>query len=123
MKSALCIAMLSLSVCLPAHAYEVETGAVMICDTEKQVERFVELFNGNQQIAARAVNSEENNPNACAIVDVSYVRGPKLDTARNRSQAFQIIPIVVVGVSTANGYAPVKPALFFTPVEVKEFAV
>ena len=123
MKSALCIAMLSLSVCLPAHAYEVQTGAVMICDTQKQVERFVELFDGNQQIAIRAVNTEENKPNACAMVDVSYVQGPKLDTARNRSHAFQIIPIVVVGINTADGYAPVKPALFFTPVEVKEFAV
>ncbi|HLQ93420.1 MAG TPA: hypothetical protein VK148_25650 [Xanthobacteraceae bacterium] len=123
MKSALCIAMLSLSVCLPAHAYEVQTGAVMICDTQKQVERFVEIFDGNQQIAIRAVNTEENKPNACAMVDVSYVQGPKLDTARNRSHAFQIIPIVVVGINTADGYAPVKPALFFTPVEVKEFAV
>jgi hypothetical protein len=95
----------------------------MICDTQKQVERFVELFDGNQQIAIRAVNTEENKPNACAIVDVSYVQGPKLDMARNRSHAFQVIPIVVVGINTANGYAPVKPALFFTPVEVKEFAV
>ena len=123
MKSALCIAMLSLSFCLPAHAYEVETGPVMICDTQRQVERFVELFDGNQQIAIRTVNSEENKPNACAIIDVSYVQGPKLDTARSRSHAFQILPIVVIGISTANGYAPVKPALFFTPVEVKEFAV
>ena len=123
MKSALCIAMLSLSVCLPAHAYEVQTGPVMICDTQKQVERFVELFDGNQQIAIREVNSEENKPNACAIVDVSYVQGPKLDMARNRSHAFQILPIVVIGISTANGYAPVKPTVFFTPVEVKEFVV
>jgi len=123
MKSALCIAMLSLSICLPAHAYEVQTGAVMICDTEKQVERFVELFDGNQQIAIRAVNTEENKPNACAIVDVSYVAGPKLDMARSQSHAFRIIPIVVVGINTASGYAPVNPALFFTPVEVKEFAV
>ena len=123
MKSALTIAILSLSFCLPAHAYEVRTGAVMICDTQKQVERFVELFDGNQQIAIRAVNSEENKPNACAIIDVSYVQGPELGMARSKSHAFQIIPIVVIGISTTNGYEPVKPALFFAPVEVREFAV
>ena len=127
MKSVLSIAMLSLSaslsVCLPAQAYEVQTGTVMICDTEKQVERFAELFDGNQQVAIHAVNTEENNPNACAVMNISYVAGPEQGTARSRSHAFQITPIVVVGISTENGYAPVKPVIFFTPVEVKEFAV
>ena len=33
--------LLSLFICLPAHAYELETGTVMICDTQKQAERFV----------------------------------------------------------------------------------
>jgi hypothetical protein len=43
--------------------------------------------------------------------------------ARSRSHAFQIVPIVVVGANTPGGYRPVNPALFFTLVEVKEFAV
>jgi hypothetical protein len=59
----------------------------------------------------------------CAEVDVSYVQGPKFSMARSRSHAFQIVPIVVVGANTPGGYRPVKPALFFTLVEVKEFAV
>jgi hypothetical protein len=123
MKSILRIALLSLLTCLPAHAYEVETGAVMVCDTQQQVERFVQLFDGNAQVAIRAVNTEENNPNACAMVDVSYVQGPLLEMARSTSHAFQIIPIVVIGVHTPNGYRQVAPALFFTLVEVKELAV
>jgi hypothetical protein len=81
MKSILRIAVLSWLVCLPAHAYEVETGAITICDTQKQVERFVQLFEGNAQVALRAVNAEEHNPNACAMVDVSYVQGPNLGLA------------------------------------------
>ena len=125
MKSALSIAILSLSlsVCLPAHAYEVQTGAVMICETQKQAERFVELFDGNQQVAMRTVNSEENNPMACTTLELSYVPGPKQGMARSRSHAFQIIPIVVFGIHTAGGSAPVAPRIFFTVVEVKEFAV
>jgi hypothetical protein len=123
MKTALIVAILSLITCLPAHAYETETGAVMICDTQKQVERYVQVFDGNPRAAIRAVNTEENDPNACALTDVSYVQGPDAGMARSSSHAFRIVPIVVFGVNTSSGYAPVKPALFFTPVEIKEISV
>jgi len=123
MKTALIVAILSSVPCLPAQAYETETGAVMICDTQKQVERYVQIFDGNPRAAIRAVNTEENNPNACALVDVSYVQGPDVSMARSSSHAFRIVPIAVVGVSTSSGSTPVKPALFFTPVEIKELSV
>jgi hypothetical protein len=123
MKTALIVAVLSLVTCLPAHAYETETGAVMICDTQKQVERYVQVFDGNPRAAVRAVNTEENDPNACALADVTYVQGPDVGMARSISHAFRIVPIAVVGVNTARGSAPVKPALFFTPVEIKELSV
>jgi hypothetical protein len=96
---------------------------VTICDTQSQVERYAQLFDGNPQVAIRAVNTEQHDPNACALVDVSYVQGPHLGVARGNSHAFQIIPIVVVGVNTPNGYRPAKPALFFTPVKIAELAV
>jgi len=123
MKTALIVAILSSVPCLPAQAYETETGAVMICDTQKRVERYVQIFDGNPRAAIRAVNTEENNPNACALVDVSYVQGPDVSMARSSSHAFRIVPIAVVGVSTSSGSTPVKPALFFTPVEIKELSV
>ena len=123
MKSAMCLATLFFLTCLPGHAYEVETGSITICDTQKQVERFVQLFDEDPQVAMSAVNAEENNPNACAEVDVSYVPGPQLGVARSRSHAFQIIPIVVFGVNMPARFQAVKPRLFFTLVEVKEFAV
>ena len=123
MKTAPIVAILSLVTCLPAHAYETEIGAVMICDTQKQVERYVQIFDGNPRAAIRAVNTEENDPNACALVDVSYVQGPDVSMARSSSHAFRIVPIAVVGVSTSSGSTPVKPALFFTPVEIKELSV
>ena len=123
MKTALIVAILSLVTCLPALAYETETGAVTICDTQKQVERYVQVFDGNPRAAIHLVNTEENDPNACALADVAYVQGPDVGMARSSSHAFRIVPIVVVGVSRSSGYAPVKPGLFFTPVEIKELAV
>jgi hypothetical protein len=38
MKSALCLVLLSSLICLPARAREIETGAIMLCDTQKQVD-------------------------------------------------------------------------------------
>jgi hypothetical protein len=123
MKSALSFAILSLLMCLPAQAHEVETGSVMICDTQKQVERFVQIFDGNHERAIRAINAEENNPSACAMVDVAYVQGPSIGMARTMSHAFRIIPVAVIAVNTPGGFRPIQSALFFTLVKVKEYAV
>ena len=123
MKSALCLVLLFSLICLPAHAQEIETGAIMLCDTQKQVERFAQLYEGDPQTALSAVNTEENDPTACAMADVAYVQGPRLGTARSRSHAFGIIPIMVLAVATPRGYQPVSPSRFFTPVTVVELAV
>jgi hypothetical protein len=125
MKNALrfVLPLLSLFICLPAQAYELETGPVMICDTQKQVERLAQVFDGDQQVAVRAINNEERNPSACGVVDVAYVQGPELGVARSGSHTFRIIPIVVVAADTPAGYRKAEPALFFTLVEVVEYAV
>jgi hypothetical protein len=123
MKSALCLAMLLSLIGLPAQAHEVETGAIMVCDTQQQAERYAQLFDGNQQVALGAVNAEANNPSACAVVEVAFVPGPPVEMARGKSHAFQVVPIVVVGFKGPNGFQQLQPALVFTLVKVKEFAV
>jgi hypothetical protein len=40
----------------------------LLCDTQTQLERFVALFSRDTQAAVGAVNSEEHNPTACALV-------------------------------------------------------
>jgi hypothetical protein len=123
MKSALHIAILSLFACAPAHAYQLETGSVLICDTQQQVERYVQLFDGDDQVAISAVNTEEHDPNACSLVEAAYVQGPQVGVERSRSYAFGVAPIVVVAIATERGYKPVKPGIFFTLVRINEFAV
>jgi hypothetical protein len=123
MKSAVCLATLFFFMCLPGNAFEVETGSITICDTQKQVERFAQLLGEDPEVAIGAVNAEEKDPHACALVDVAYLQGPRLGMARNSLHAFRIVPILVVGTSTPAGYQPVTPTPFFALVEVKEFAV
>src|ERR1700730_15030938 len=108
MRLALHLALLLLA-CYPAQAREYEHGTALLCDSQKQVERYVALFQGDEQSTVDAVNTEVRNPTACGLGTVAFVRGPDLGTARNRESAFQIVRILVVGVDTPDGIRPVKP--------------
>jgi hypothetical protein len=68
--------------CGSAQAMDYEVGTSLICDTQTQVERFVAVLSGDTQAAIDAVNSEEQNPTACALIDVAYLRGAEIGMAR-----------------------------------------
>jgi hypothetical protein len=123
MKLALCLALLSLIVFSPARAQEYERGTALLCDTQRQVERYVALFTGEEQSAINAVNTEEQNPNACGIATVAFMRGPELGTARNKESAFQIVHVLVVGIETASGLRSVRPSAYFSAFRVIEYDV
>ena len=121
MKYVPSLALSFLLMCEPAKAHEVMTGPVLICDTQEQVERFVQAFDGNQDLAINTVNVEERDPNACGVVNATYVLGPQIGVARSQAYAFEISAVAVI-VITPNGYQPTKLSLYFTPVSLKEFA-
>ena len=121
MKLALQLALAFLLFSLSARAQEFEQGTGAVCDTQKQMERYVALFDGDAEAAIDAVNAEEHDPTACALATVTYLRGPQLETVRTKDTAFEIVRILVVGVSTPQGVRPVKPAAFFTVFGVLEY--
>jgi hypothetical protein len=116
-------ALLATPFCAPAQAADYEVGASLVCDTQAQVERFVALFTGDAQAAIRVVNAEEQNPSACAIVNVAYVRGAQIGMARHGDSAFEIVRILVVGIESDEGIHAVRPAVYFSLFGVKEYAV
>jgi hypothetical protein len=117
------VALFATPFCAAAQTPDYEVGVSLVCDTQAQVERFVALFNGDAQAAIRLVNAEEKDPTACAIVNVAYMRGAQLGTARHGDNAFEIIRILVVGLETQNGIRPVSPAAYFSLHGVIEYAV
>ncbi|HEY2226992.1 MAG TPA: hypothetical protein VGI22_04485 [Xanthobacteraceae bacterium] len=123
MKPALCLALLSLVICSPARAQEYEHATALLCDNQRQVERYVALFKGDEKPAIEAVNAEEHDPNACGLASVAFVRGPGLGTARNKESAFQIVRVLVVGIETPDGLRPVRPSAYFSAFEVIEYDV
>ena len=105
---------------LPARADEIQVGTGLVCDTQQQVERFVALYDGDPESTVSTVNAEEHNPTACGMVTMAYVPGPPLATARNKNLTFHIVQVIVVGLVTSEGVHAVKPAHFFSVVEVEE---
>jgi hypothetical protein len=107
----------------PAGATDYEVGTTLLCDTREQAERFVALFSGDAEAAVVAVNAEAQNPTACALMDVAYLRGPQLAMARHGDSAFEIARILVVGIATETDIKPVRPAAYFSLFSVKEYGV
>jgi hypothetical protein len=116
------VTLLSVLLCFSARAQNVEVGTGIVCDTQKQMERFVALFHDDAEAAVKAVNAEENDPNACVVGTIAFVRGPEIATARTRNATFQIVRVLVVGIFTAAGFRATVPAAFFSAEKVEERA-
>jgi hypothetical protein len=121
-RTTLRIALLSLLLCSPALAQKIEVGTGIFCDTQKQVERFVALFDGDARAAMNAVNAEENDSTACVMGTIAYVRGPAIATATTRNGTFHILRVLVVGMLTEAGFQAAIPAAFFSVEKVEERA-
>jgi hypothetical protein len=103
-----------------AQEVEVEVGTRVICDTQEQVERFVALYDGDAEKTVERVNTAEHDPTACGVSTMAYIRGTQLGTARNKDAAFEIAPILVLGIVTGAGVRSVKPARYFSAFELDE---
>ncbi len=107
-----------------AQAQEVEIGPSLICDTEKQVQRFIALYDGDTRATINAVNREAHDATACGVVTTAYVRGPQLANARNKDKSFSIVQILVVGIADDDGSVEsVAPAVFYSLFPIEEIEV
>jgi hypothetical protein len=104
-------------------ARDLEFGPVLVCDTQEQVERYIALYQGDQDAAVRAVNQEQSDPRACGVVNASFVKGPHIAAASRANMAFEILRILVVGIDGPFGLRPVNPAAYFTALGVTEYQV
>lgn len=97
----------------------IEVGTTVVCDTESQIEMFVSMFDGDAQSAVDHVNTKVEDPTACVVTTVAYLRGPKLTTAKHNSAEYQIAKIIVLGVVTEAGLQPINPAAYFSLFKIE----
>jgi hypothetical protein len=95
---------------IPSRAQNVEVATGVFCDTQKQMERFVTAFDRDARTPLNAVNAEENDPTACVLGTIAFIRGPEVATARSRSGAYHIVRMLVVGFLTESGFRAAGPA-------------
>jgi len=105
-------------VSVSAENLEIDTRVV--CNTQKQVERVVALYDGDPQRTVNSVNAALRDPKACAFYNMAYVRGQHLTTAKKRDASFQIVPLVVLGRVTGDGIDTVPPTPVFSAFEVSK---
>ena len=106
--------------CLPVRAeeemeFDIDMDTRLVCDTQKQVERFVALFTGDVGAALHAVNSEQENPTACDVASIAYVPGDEMADAKGPCGHFRVVRILLIGVLTEDhGFLFTVPAPYFT---------
>jgi hypothetical protein len=106
--------------CLPVRAeeemeFDVDIDTRLVCDTQKQVERFVTLFTGDVGAALHAVNSEQENSTACDVATIAYVPGDEISSAKGPCGHFRVVRILLIGVFTEDhGFLFTVPAPYFS---------
>jgi len=106
-----------------AHARDIETGTILMCDTQPQAERLADLLRGdtkNAGISVSAINAEDSRGNACGVADVVYLRGSDVATVRSAGDTFQIAPVLVIGILHGNAVQSVPQNVYFSVLKVDE---
>jgi hypothetical protein len=124
-------ALMFLALALPAPAEEkktnptdIEVGSGLVCDTLEQVQRYIEVFRGNPVEAAKQVNKEVGQEEACAFGTVAFVRGADVARVRdNEDKAVKIAEIIVVGIGTSGGMMEIEPQRWFTMFSTEEITI
>ena len=124
------LSLVSWLLAFPAQAQDAAQGRIeidtnLICDTQKQIERFVALFKSDEasaEAAIAAVNAESSTPDACVIATTAYQRVGQVATVKNAEATFDVMRIVVVGVYTLYGLEQSLPSEFFTLIPRDEDA-
>jgi len=104
----------------PPPGANIQVGTTIICDTQQQMERFVAVFDGDFAVAVNKVNAEENNPTACIGATMAYVQGHELSKAKSTRGTYHIVRVLVLGITTAQGFQRIQPAAFFSIVKSEE---
>lgn len=88
-----------------ARAAEVHQGQGIACDTQAQVEKYVQI--ADQADALHQVNAEK--PTACAILNIMFIEGAEVSRVSNAQGFYRVINVLVIGVVLPQGVRQVPP--------------
>lgn len=91
-------------------------GRGLVCDSSRQLERFVEFLNQGQQEddALQSVNDEAQNPMACGVFLTAFALGKPVNKATMLGEAVRIVEITVIAVNDGAEWRSVTPTTQYT---------
>ena len=100
---------------------DIEVGAGIICDTPQQVKRYLTFADephGADSVdrALDAVNTEENNPRACGVAIIAFVRDGQSETVEFNHSVAKVTRVRVVAVATQEGWRHVPAVVQYTAI-------
>lgn len=118
MNAILRAALLCLFCSLPVAtlAQETHQGRGLVCDTQAQVEKFLEV--ADQPTALQQVNADD--PTACGVLPVVFIEGKEVSRITTKHGTFRVVSILVIAVITPNGPQRIPPMPQFTLVAVSK---
>jgi hypothetical protein len=96
-------------------------GHGVVCDTQKQIERYLALVKENSPPgkAVQAINIETENPTACGISKIAFLSGSIIGNFEVSGGVMRVIQIVVIAKKTERGWVRVAaPTWQYTAVFV-----
>jgi hypothetical protein len=84
--------------------FDVDVATTIVCDTQKQVERFVEQFDGNFKKALDAINTGQEGVPPCGMATVAYIPGEEVSKLKGPCGEFRVVEVLVLGVLTEDGF-------------------
>jgi hypothetical protein len=82
----------------------------LICNTEAQVEQFIEFTKteGDMSAAIEAVNAAVGDPQACGLAKIRFVAGEDV----RQTGTFKIARVLVVGFNDGETWRAIQPPYF-----------
>ena len=100
-------------------------GVGMICDSQAQAARFLELRATGKSAdqAMAAVNKESHNPKACGLAAIAFTQDGTVDSKSVDNQLVQVVRIRILAGYTGATWQPMKNFVQYAILEAEGIEV
>jgi hypothetical protein len=94
-------------------------GVGMICNTSDQAEQFIALQAKGiaADAAMKTVNTQANNPRACGLAAIAFIRDKTLDTKTVKDKLVQVVRINILAGFNGNSWDRVSNTIQYAVIE------
>ena len=102
-----------------------KVGVGMICDSQEQAARFLELRATGRKAdeAMAAVNEEARNPKACGLAAIAFTQDAMVDSKSVDNQLVQVVRIRILAGYTGAAWQPMRDFVQYAILEAEGLEV